>query len=119
MLRDRALRCLAFALRNLQLIAYTNPGDPENLLDRFDVAFDRGGDLVRGGRNLTHFQCAGKGAEQSSTDGRDYMVEGGRHLLFWLDSVEFLDASVYAEADRGIETLEKGLTDRPLHPLDA
>jgi len=110
MLGDRALSLFPHACRDGQRVTHADTGDPENLVDGFDIALDGGSNLVGWGRNVAHLQCACKGAKQSSTDGGHHMVQGGRHVLFGLDTVEGLDSAVHAEPNRCIEAFEKRLT---------
>lgn len=116
---DRALSLFPHACRDGQRVTDADTGDPENLVDGFDIALDGGSDLVGWCRNVAHLQCAGKGAKQSSTDGGHHMVQGGRHLLFRLDTVESLDSTVYAESNRCIEAFEKRLARWPLDPFNS
>ena len=114
--RDGALRLLTHPFRNGQRVAHTDTNDLENLLDRFDIAFDDGLDLVWGRWNVAHLQCACKGAQQSSPDGSHHVIEGGRDVLLGLNSVKRLDPTVHAEPDRCIKPFQECL---PCRSVDA
>ena len=118
MRRDRALGSVTLPARHHEPIANADPRNPEYLLHGFDIALDRSGDPVRMCRNFAHLQCACERAEQSSSDSRHDVIEGGGHVLIRLDPVELLDTAVDTETDRGIEALEKRLSDRSPYPLD-
>ena len=102
-----------------QRISHADTSDPKNFVDGFDIALDSGSDLVGRCGNVAHFQCACQGAEQSSADGGHHVVQGRRHILFRLDTVEGLDSTVHAKADRGVEPFEKRLTRWPLDPFNS
>ena len=115
----RTLGLRPHAARDGQRVANADANDLEHLLDRFDVALDGGLDGLGCRRNIAHLQCAGKGAEQSSTDGSNNMVQGRGHFLFGFDPVKVLDASVHAETDGRIEPFQERLAEWSLHPLDS
>jgi len=118
MRRQCAIRLLTRACRNLQTIAHANARDPQHVVNRFDVTLDIRLKGLSRHRNLTHYQCAGKGAKQSTADGADHVVERGRHLLIWFNAVELLDPAVYAEPDRLGETLQIRVPQRSFDPFD-
>ena len=115
---DGTLGLLPHPSRNRQRVANADADNPEDLLYRFDVALDVGPDLVGSRRNVAHFQCAGKGAEQSSPDRSHHVIKRGWNLFLGLNPVELLDPSVDPKSDRRVEPFEKRLTNRSLHPLD-
>ena len=105
MCRQRAVGLLTSARRNLQAIVHANARDSQHVVNRFDVTLDVRLKRLSGHRYLTHCQCAGKSAQQSTTNGTDHMIERGRHLLIWFNSVKFLDPAVHTKLDRLGETL--------------
>ena len=115
---DGALGLLAHPCRNRQRVANADSDNLENLFDRLDVALDVGLDLVGCRRNVAHFQCAGKGTEQSSPDRSHHVIERGWNLFLGLNPVKFLDPPVDSKSNRRIEPFEKRLANRSLHPLD-
>jgi len=106
MRRHGPLGPLAGARRNAQTIAHSNSRDLQHVVDRLDVALDIRLDLVPRRRYLAHLQCACQGAEQSTADGADHVVQRGRYILLWLDPVALLDAPVDAEPDRLLEPFQ-------------
>ena len=116
---DRSLGLFPHAARNRQCVPHANAGNPQDFVDGLDVALDRGADLVGWSRNVAHLQCACQGAEQSSPDCGDHMVERGWHLLLRLNPVERFDAAMHAESDRGVEALQECLANRSLYAFDS
>ncbi len=102
-----------------QRIPHADTSDPKNVIDCFDIAFDSSSDLVGWCRNLAHFQCACKGAEQSSTDGAHHVIKGRRYILFGFNTIEGFNPTVHAESDRGIKPFKKRLTRWPLDPFNS
>jgi len=117
--RDGAFRLLTHPFRNGQRVAHTDTNDLENLLDRFDIAFDDGLDLVWGRWNVAHLQCACKCAQQSSPNRSHHVVEGGRDVLLGLDSVERLDPAVHTEPERCVKPFQERLPGRPLDAFNS
>ena len=116
--RQCAIRLITGACRNLEAITHANARDPQYAVNRFDVALDIRLKRLSRHRNLTHYQCAGKGAKQSTANGADHVVERGRHLLIWFDAVELLDPAVYPEPDRLGEAFQIRVPQRSLDPFD-
>ena len=83
-----------------------------------DIAFDARCNFLRFRRDLTHCQCAGKGAEQSTADSGDDVIECRGNLLVGLDAVELLDGAVHAEPDRLAERLDVRVPNGTLDPFD-
>ena len=116
--RQRAVGLLPIGRRNPQAVVHANARDPQYFVNRFDVAFDVRLKRLSGHGYLTHCQCAGKGAQQSTANGADHVVERRGDLLFRFDSVELLDPAVYAEPDRLGETLQVRVPQRSFDPFD-
>lgn len=114
-----ALRFLPHSSRNPDAIADTNTGNTQDLVDRLNVAFDGSLQVLSRDRNVAHLQCACQGAEQSTADGADHVVQRGRHILVWFDPVELLDTPVNAESHRLLEPLQIHMSQGASHPLDA
>ena len=116
---QRPLGSFTHAAGNPNLVTHTDARDTEYAIDRLDVAFDLCANLIGLDRNLTHCQCAGKSAEQSTADGGNDVIEGGRNLFVRLDAVEVLNGSMNPESDWRIKRFDVGVTDGPLDSLDA
>lgn len=117
--RDGPLRRFARPFWNLNFIPHTHAGDTQYAIDRLDVAFDMRAHLVGFGGDLTHCQCAGKGAEQSTADSGNHVIERGRNLLVRLDAVKLFDGAVHAEPDRLAKGLDERVANRTVDPFDA
>jgi hypothetical protein len=116
--RDRPLSRFARTFWNLNLVPDTHAGNAQHAIDRLDVAFDMRAHLVGFRGDLTHCQCAGKGAEQSTADGGNHVIQRGRNLLVRLDAVELFDRAVHAEPDRLAKRLDEGVANRTFDPFD-
>ena len=107
MLLERAIRLRLLVRRNPQVVGYTDIGDLDCAFGFGDIAFDRGCQIIGERNDLARCQRAGKGAEQSSTDRRDHVVERGRVLFLGLHAVEFRDAAVHAVGDGFVKVLDE------------
>ena len=117
--RDGPLSRFARTCWNLNLVPDTHAGDAQHVIDRLDVALDLRAHLVGFRGDLTHCQCAGKGAEQSTADGGNYVIERSRNLLVRLNAVKLFDGAVHTEPDRLAKRLDEGVAGRTLDPFDA
>jgi hypothetical protein len=117
--RDRTLRRLARAGWNRERVVHPDTCNAKHAVRCTDIAFDTCRELVGSRRNLTRLQRACKSAEQSTSDGRDYIVECREDLLLRLDSVELLDRSVNTKADRLPEGFHGRMPQRTLDPSNA
>ena len=91
----------------------------QDAIDGLDVAFHGGRDLARIGRNLAHFQCARQGAEQSTTNRTNHVIESGRNLLVRFDTVEFFDSTMNTESDRMLKSFKMHFSDRALDSINS
>lgn len=114
---DSSFRRRPGAGGDVQAVSNPDPGNPQYLLDCFDITFHRGADRVAGGWNVAHLQCACECAEQSSTNRGDDVIERRGQLFLWLRPVEVLDPAMNTEADRRVEVLEECVSDRPFDPF--
>ena len=110
---QRAFGRFALARWNPYIVVNADFGDPQDALYRLNVALDCGPHFGRLGWDLAHFQRAGKGAEQSSADGGDHVIESRGQLFIGLNSIEFFDRAVDAVAHRLREVLNIGVANRP------
>ena len=116
--RHGAFSRFARPLWNADGVADAHPRDPQDFIHRFDIALDLGAHFVGFDWYLTHCQCAGKGAEQSTTDRGNDVIERRRDLLIRLDAVKLLDGAVHAEPNRLAERLDVRMPNRAFDPLD-
>ena len=112
--RERPLSGSPGPGRDLQSVAHPDLRDPQHAVHGRDVAFHGGRQAAALGWNLVHLQCAGEGAEQSTTDGGNDVVESRRQVLLRLHAVETLDSTMDAEANWRLEILDVRVTDGPL-----
>ena len=56
--RDSPFGRLSLLVGNANVVVNAHPRNPQNAIDRFDIAFDPGGCSARLPWNLTHLQCA-------------------------------------------------------------
>ena len=106
MLLDGSLGGLAGSRRYLQMILDADAGDTNHAVDIFDVAFDFTPNSIGDGRDLTHCQCAGKSAGQSTAHRRDHVIERRGQIALGLDFVKVFDAPMHAEGDGGLKVFD-------------
>jgi hypothetical protein len=95
----------AFAFGDFQFVAQVYGGDAEEFVIGFDAAFDVGFEMVCCG-DSARFQRAGKCAGQSTSEGRDNVIDGGRHRLAIFHAVILGVAAVRAEMQRLFESFD-------------
>jgi hypothetical protein len=93
----------AFAFRDFQLVAQVYGGDAKEFVIGFDAAFDVGFEMICCG-DSTRFQRAGKCAGQSTGEGRNDVINRGRHRLAVFHAVILGVATVRAELQRFFES---------------
>ena len=117
--RDSSFSSLPFPFRNLQVIPNPYAHNAKNVVNRFNIAFNLGCDFVTRSRNFTHLQCACKGAEQSTTNRTNHVIESGRNLLVRFDTVEFFDSTMNTESDRMLKSFKMHFSDRALDSINS
>jgi hypothetical protein len=105
--RQRSVKFVATALWNRESVMKANPGNLQYTIDVLDVTFNIRHEILSR-LDLPHIQCGPEGAEQSSGDTGNHVIEcgwifGSSDLASVLFLVEVLDAAMNAEVKRLIK----------------
>ena len=105
--------------RDPESIVDTNPRNPKHLVNCLDVTFHVRLDVLSRRRNVAHLQCACQGAEQSTTDGADHIVQRRGYVLFGFDSVKGLDSTMDTEPYWFLEAFKISMSYRTSYTFES
>src|SRR4030042_282209 len=110
--RKILLECLAGIIylpwRNLKIIIDFYPGDFEDTINIFNVAFHTGTVTIFGGRNIFLGQKPSQGSHHSPSHTPYDVVKGSWMFFFRLNPVKSLNSSVHTVEYRFFESFDKG-----------
>jgi hypothetical protein len=108
-----AIRFRALAFRNFQFVAQIYGGDAKQFFLSLDATLDFGFQMVCCG-DSARFQRAGKCAGQSTSQGGDDVIDGGRQRRDVLHAVILGVSAVRAEVQRLLKSLDVRVAERTL-----
>ena len=117
--RDGPFSSLPFPFRDLEIVTNPYTCNAKNVVNGLNISFNLGRDFVTRSRNFTHLQCACEGAEQSTTDGADHIVQRRGYVLFGFDSVKGLDSTMDTEPYWFLEAFKISMSYRTSYTFES
>jgi hypothetical protein len=120
MIGERAVGFGFFSGRNFEMVMKFDGGQAKQLAVRFDAAFDVGHQIIGCGYSA-RFQRAGKCAGQSTSKGRNDVIDGGGEFLRRVHTIKPGIAPVHSKVQRLLEPFNVRFAKGPLllHQFDS